>query len=301
MTYEFDVFELDDAAFELRGSGRRIDVPPKVLAVLLFLVKNRSRFVSKGELLATLWPTETVGPTSLPKAVHGARQVLHDNGLRVPAIRTVWGRGYRFVLPVLERESVGSGPASDRFPQASTATSSHDACVGDGVAIAARGDLLSIVWKAPANLARVGWLFDKAEELVAELRAGFLVLVIVLPTSAPPDYATALEILSRQARFGPRVRRQANVVLGKRLWFTLVANALRAMHGALPARLGAITISATIEDGIARVQERKGRSTPDPVTTRADVGSLCEALGEPSMVASSGATRATSSASRRSA
>jgi DNA-binding winged helix-turn-helix (wHTH) protein len=301
MTYEFDVFELDEAAFELRGGGRRIEVRPKVLSVLLFLVKNRSRFVSKDELQAALWPTEAVGPTSLPKTVHGAREVLRENGLRGPAIRTVWGRGYRFVLPVYEGETGGSGLRDERFPQGSVAASSQRVAVGDGVAITARGDVLSMAWTAPASMPRIRWVFDEMERLVAGLPDGFLVLVIVSPTAAPPDYATAMEILSRQARFGPLMRRHANVVLGKRLWFTLVVNALRAMHGTLPTRLGTMTISATIDDGIARLQERKSRLTPDSVAIRADVASLCEALGAPWASAPSGVTRATESVSRQSA
>jgi|HubBroStandDraft_6_1064221.scaffolds.fasta_scaffold174002_1 DNA-binding winged helix-turn-helix (wHTH) protein len=130
MTYDFDELELDEAAFELRRGGRRIDVQPKVLSVLLFLIKNRSRFVSKDELLAALWPSETVGRTSLPKAVYGARQLLLDNGLSGSMIRTVWGRGYRFMAPVSEGASLDGALRDERAAGGSIATPSRHPRVG---------------------------------------------------------------------------------------------------------------------------------------------------------------------------
>ncbi|HMJ16008.1 MAG TPA: AAA family ATPase [Polyangiaceae bacterium] len=100
--FAFQDFELDAALFELRRSGQRLPVQPKVLKLLLHLVVHRSRSVPVSELLVTLWPGESVGPASVKRAVKGARAALGESGTGVSAIRSVRGHGYQFVLAVRE-------------------------------------------------------------------------------------------------------------------------------------------------------------------------------------------------------
>ena len=86
--------------------------------------------------------------------------------------------------------------------------------VGDGVAVAERGDLFMCVWREPANCERARFVFDYADRMVERQEGGILALILVMPSSSPPDYATAMELISRQARIRRKVRRQSHVALG---------------------------------------------------------------------------------------
>jgi DNA-binding winged helix-turn-helix (wHTH) protein/tetratricopeptide (TPR) repeat protein len=104
MVFEFGDFELDESLFELRHRGVRASVQPKVLKLLFCLVRHRDRAVGQEELIRLLWPTESVGETSLTRAVRGARLALGESGDSQRGIKTVRGRGYRFALAVRERQ-----------------------------------------------------------------------------------------------------------------------------------------------------------------------------------------------------
>jgi DNA-binding winged helix-turn-helix (wHTH) protein len=65
---------------------------------------QRDRVVLKKELLELLWPAQYMGDAALKSDIMAVRQVLGDNGQRQPVIRTLRGRGYRFVAPVEEQE-----------------------------------------------------------------------------------------------------------------------------------------------------------------------------------------------------
>ena len=97
MLYRFDRFELDGARFELRDGGARVAVEPQVLSLLLLLVGNSDRLVSKDELVETVWNGRIVSDTAISSRVKAARQALGDDGRRQQMIRTVHGRGFRFV------------------------------------------------------------------------------------------------------------------------------------------------------------------------------------------------------------
>ncbi|HEX4340618.1 MAG TPA: AAA family ATPase [Polyangiaceae bacterium] len=100
MIYEFGDFELDEERWELRQRGRVVEVPPKAMETLAFLVRHRERVVQKEELFAELWPGVSVTDASLMKSIRITRQILGDDGDAQRVIKTVRGRGYRFVAPV---------------------------------------------------------------------------------------------------------------------------------------------------------------------------------------------------------
>jgi DNA-binding winged helix-turn-helix (wHTH) protein len=60
VVYVFGDQELDEGLFQLRRAGRAIVIQPKVLSLLLYLVRNRDRMVSKEEILAAVWPDVSV-------------------------------------------------------------------------------------------------------------------------------------------------------------------------------------------------------------------------------------------------
>lgn len=115
LVFEFDEFELDEALFELRRSGKRVHVRPKVLSLLMRLVRNRARVVTKAELFAWLWPDQVVGEACLTSAIRAARVALGDRGDCQHAVGTVRGFGYRFIRPTRVRTATLTS-ASDLAP-----------------------------------------------------------------------------------------------------------------------------------------------------------------------------------------
>lgn len=102
MRYRFGRFELDDRLFTLRSGEEVLAVRRQILDLILHLVRERDRVVTKSELHAHLWPDAVVGANSLATAINEARQALGDDGQTRAVIDTVYGRGYRFLLPVEE-------------------------------------------------------------------------------------------------------------------------------------------------------------------------------------------------------
>ena len=95
--YRFAGCELDAGRRELRREGRAVPVQPKVLDLVLFLLENRDRAVSKDEIQDVVWAGTIVTETALTRAIMKARKALGDDPERQAVIRTVQRHGYRFV------------------------------------------------------------------------------------------------------------------------------------------------------------------------------------------------------------
>ena len=99
--YRFGEYSVDDKRLELRRGSRTLEVQPKVLDLLIYLVRERERVVSRRELLDRLWGDAEVVEAVLTTAVHDYEGVVpydyHD-------------RAYTFrVLPTEHiREKYGS-------------------------------------------------------------------------------------------------------------------------------------------------------------------------------------------------
>ncbi len=114
MTSRFGPFELDEQRWELRKNGRRVPIQRKALETILFLVRNRARVVTRGELRASLWPGTAVSDAAIAHAIMQARRALGpDRGRWIQSVR---GRGVRFVGTVEESAAPAEPPAS-RGPQ----------------------------------------------------------------------------------------------------------------------------------------------------------------------------------------
>lgn len=100
MIYAFGDYELDVDARELRRAGAVVPTEPQVFDVLAYLVEHRGRMVTKQELLDAVWATSFVTESALSSRIKAARQALGDDGKAQRVIRTLHGRGYRFVAPV---------------------------------------------------------------------------------------------------------------------------------------------------------------------------------------------------------
>jgi DNA-binding winged helix-turn-helix (wHTH) protein len=107
VVYRFDDFTLDTATRRLLRTRAERHLSPKAFDLLHFLVANRSRAVSKAELLQQLWPSTHVLETNLAGLVAEIRQALGDSAEKPRYLRTVHRFGYWFVGPV--EEPAGGG------------------------------------------------------------------------------------------------------------------------------------------------------------------------------------------------
>lgn len=101
-TVRFDPFSLDPATRQLLREGRELSLSPKAFQLLLFLVVNRQRAVSKQELHQALWPATFVLDTNIASLIAEIRRALDDPAAKPRFIRTMHRFGYRFVGQVDE-------------------------------------------------------------------------------------------------------------------------------------------------------------------------------------------------------
>lgn len=83
---------------EVSRDGRPIELTLKEYELLLYLLKNRARVVSREELLTKVWGIDFVGETrTLDMHIGTLRKKLSDDAENVHLIKTVRGVGYRFI------------------------------------------------------------------------------------------------------------------------------------------------------------------------------------------------------------
>ncbi|MCZ6873163.1 MAG: AAA family ATPase [bacterium] len=104
MIYAFGEYELDTDRHELRHAGTPCPLEPQVFAVLLYLIEQRDRVVSKQDLLDEVWPGTFVSESTLYQRLRAVRHALGDSGRAQRVIKTVPKQGYRFSAVVEERE-----------------------------------------------------------------------------------------------------------------------------------------------------------------------------------------------------
>jgi DNA-binding winged helix-turn-helix (wHTH) protein len=99
-TYRFGPFTVESTAYRLLKNGAVVQVSPKVIDLLLYLVARPSLLVTKEELFSALWPDVAVTDNALTQAVSELRQALGDDPSKPTYVQTVARRGYRFIAPV---------------------------------------------------------------------------------------------------------------------------------------------------------------------------------------------------------
>ena len=114
-----DSLVLDPALFELRHDGRPVPMEPQAFDVLTYLVSHRDRVVSKHELMDAIWGGRFVTEAAVTSRIKQVRRALGDDGRDQRLIRTVHGRGYRFVAvpdEVADGGAAVAGPAGADAP-----------------------------------------------------------------------------------------------------------------------------------------------------------------------------------------
>jgi TolB-like protein len=119
----FNNFEIDCERRELRADDTSVSVEPQVFDLLVYLIKNRDRVVSKDDLIASVWGGRIVSESTLTSRINAARKAVGDNGKEQRLIRTSARKGFRFVGDVQEQHP----PAVDDVNGAATGNKTADA------------------------------------------------------------------------------------------------------------------------------------------------------------------------------
>jgi TolB-like protein len=112
----FSDHRLDTSRRELRRGSEAIAVEPQVFDLLVYLVENRDRVVSKDDLIASVWRGRIVSDSTLTSRINAARKAVGDSGDAQKLIRTIARKGIRFVGDVRVEgggPSRAVGPADD--------------------------------------------------------------------------------------------------------------------------------------------------------------------------------------------
>ena len=94
--YRFGPFDLDAEQRLVRRDGTKIALPPKAFDVLLYMVRNPLRLVTKEELLRAVWPDSFVEEGNLSQNIFLLRKALTTPQNDFRYIVTIPGRGYQF-------------------------------------------------------------------------------------------------------------------------------------------------------------------------------------------------------------
>ena len=143
MVFVFDELRLDPGLFELTRCGERVSLEPQAFDVLVYLVEHRERVVSKEELMDSIWGGRFVTESAVTSRIKQVRRALGDDGGAQRLIRTVHGRGYRFIgeiadqteatsesLPVSGGTGAPSGPPESQRQTRQTASPGNHNLVG---------------------------------------------------------------------------------------------------------------------------------------------------------------------------
>jgi eukaryotic-like serine/threonine-protein kinase len=124
--YRFGQFVLDPARRTLSCADSAVSLTPKAFDVLLFLVQNPNRLVTKEELLRAVWGDTVVEEGNLTQYISHLRKALGDDSEDTRLIVTIARKGYQFTARVTVAEAADAAKHAP-LQAAATETSKTDA------------------------------------------------------------------------------------------------------------------------------------------------------------------------------
>jgi TolB-like protein/DNA-binding winged helix-turn-helix (wHTH) protein/Tfp pilus assembly protein PilF len=164
-SYAFGPFRLDAARRTLEMSGSPVPLSARAFDMLQLLIESRDQVISREDIMARVWPGQTVEASNLTVQISSLRRALHDTGDNPQWIATVQGRGYRFIGQIAQ-------PGADASADPSTDPGTEPAALAPPPPAPARRHL---GWRSAAAIA-------SCAVLVAALAIAF---VRPKPTPAP--------------------------------------------------------------------------------------------------------------------
>jgi TolB-like protein len=116
LRYLFEDCVLDTDRRELFRGSRPVPVEPQVFDLLVHLLRNRERVVSRDDLLAAVWHGRIVSESALGTRINAARSAVGDSGEMQHLIKTLPRKGIRFVGTVREEGSAAQAPLAIADP-----------------------------------------------------------------------------------------------------------------------------------------------------------------------------------------
>ncbi len=111
MHYLFENCVLDTDRRELSRGGVPISIAPQVFDLLVYLIGNRERVVSKDDLIDAVWEGRIVSDSALTTRMNMARGAIGDSGEEQRLIKTLLRKGFRFVGAVREQAGLAGTAA----------------------------------------------------------------------------------------------------------------------------------------------------------------------------------------------
>jgi len=146
MRYSFDECVLDLERRELAKGGQPVDVEPQVFDLLVFLLRNRERVVSRDDVIVGVWGGRIVSESTLASRVNAVRRAIGDDGTAQRLVKTIVRKGFRFVGEVREDDAGAHAPVP-------LAQNISFCCTSDGVNIA-----VATVGNGPILVKTANWL-----------------------------------------------------------------------------------------------------------------------------------------------
>ena len=99
----FGNVEIDRASGRVSHNGETVKLKPLEFKLLLYLVDNQDRCITKDELLENVWQDTFIGEGTLSVHIRHLREKLEDVPNDPRYIKTMWGSGYIFTQDTRDR------------------------------------------------------------------------------------------------------------------------------------------------------------------------------------------------------
>jgi adenylate cyclase len=242
--YQFGPYTLDPATYRLLRESEVIQLSPKIIDLLLYLVARQPALVSKEDLFKALWPDVAVTDNALTQAVSELRQALGDDPSKPAYIQTVARRGYRFIATVNVTPAMASAAGSS--------------LAGGGPAVASSESIVAQPSIAVMDFANVsgdrelGWLCSGiAETVTNDLRATAPLRVV--------DRVRVVEATGRTGSNLSALRAELHLDLAVVGSFQRSGNRLRITARVVNAASGEATAEAKADGPLEQIFELQDR------------------------------------------
>jgi TolB-like protein/tetratricopeptide (TPR) repeat protein len=111
LPFVFEDYVLDPERRELTLRGHVVPIGPQAFDLLLLLVSQRERVISKDDLLKAVWSGRVVSESTITSHINAVRKAIGDTGEEQRLVRTVPRKGYRFIGQVEADERAEAQPA----------------------------------------------------------------------------------------------------------------------------------------------------------------------------------------------
>jgi TolB-like protein len=114
--FSFEDFTLDPERRELSRRSVVVSVGPQVFDLLLHLVQNRDRVVSKDDLLQVVWGGRIVSESTVTSHINAVRKAINDNGNEQRLVKTIARKGFRFVGEIKNAAAAAEAISPTAYP-----------------------------------------------------------------------------------------------------------------------------------------------------------------------------------------